>query len=522
MSDPALTVVVLAPTGRDAELMCELAVREGESCSPVDSVDEVIEVIGDDFRAGVVILAEEGVSSDEAASFAAYLERQPKWSELPVILLGAGPRTPASFGALLERRESDLLRRPLQSSTMAAAIRSAVENRRRQYEIRDLVHEADQLNERLRQRAHQLRRLSLQLAEAEERERRRLAVYVHDDLQQILAGVMFHLDVTERRLGDREAAAQGLETVRELVSSAIEGTRDLSQELSPTALRRSGLTAALEWLAAHMQKLNGLEVDVDVSVEHEPRDASTATFLFRAAQELLLNVVKHAESDRAVIALRNRGERLELTIRDYGAGFDPEAVQSAEETGSFGLFSIRERAELLGGVLEIESESGKGSAVHLFVPEPSSTHVPEDGESEEMVEEEAARDGVRSARRGSRVRVVLVDDHVVVRSGLRLVLTEHPEIEVVDELGDGRKAVEAADTIQPDLMLMDVAMPNMDGIEATRLIKQRHPEIRIIGLSMFNDPDTAAKMLEAGADLYLHKAGPSEELVSAILSRDGG
>jgi two-component system, NarL family, nitrate/nitrite response regulator NarL len=106
---------------------------------------------------------------------------------------------------------------------------------------------------------------------------------------------------------------------------------------------------------------------------------------------------------------------------------------------------------------------------------------------------------------------------VVMRGGLRLLLTEHAQIEIIDEYSDGLQAVEAADAVRPDLILMDVAMPVMDGIEATREIKRRHPEIRVIGLSMFDDLETSEKMLEAGAECYISKAGPSTDLIAAIL-----
>jgi signal transduction histidine kinase len=515
--DRPLTILLLTPTGRDAKLIRDLLEREQVECRPVSSIDPLMDQLHDGFRAGAVIVAQEALRPESAHDFAQLLGRQPAWSDIPVFVLSRGTEAPEWLRPLLGRRSIDLFYRPLHPETLSTATQSALELRRRQYEVRDLLNESQRLNKRLRQRARQLRRLSLQLADAEERERRRLAVYVHDDLQQILAGTMFHLDVTERKLHDPEALRGSLATVRGLLSDAIDGTRDLSQELSPTALRRSGLVAALEWLSDHVQKLHGLAVDVEVSVADEPEEQSTSTFLFRAAQELLLNVVKHAESDRALIRLHDGGERLELTVQDYGRGFRPGDHDGMEEGSSFGLFSIRERAELLGGTVHVESTPGAGSAVHLYLPGSVLSHrrakpQPERAPSKVSATASAVRpDGER------RVRVVLVDDHTVVRSGLKLVLVEHPEIDVVDELGDGLQAVEAANTIHPDLMLMDVAMPKMDGIEATRTIKTQHPEIRIIGLSMFNDPDTAQRMLEAGAELYLPKAGPSEDLVAAIL-----
>lgn len=113
-------------------------------------------------------------------------------------------------------------------------------------------------------------------------------------------------------------------------------------------------------------------------------------------------------------------------------------------------------------------------------------------------------------------RVLLVDDHRLMREGLEALLTEESDIEVVGQAGNGAEAVQMADHLLPDVIVMDVLMPVMDGVEAARRIKAAHPEIRIIGLSMFDEADMARKMLQAGAATYLPKAGPAAELLGAI------
>lgn len=511
-----LSVAILAPTGRDAELVGRLMRSEQLACRTVGSISALMAQLCDGCGTGVVVVAEEAMGSRETRELVGLLDGQPRWSDLPVLLLASGREPGPPLTELVSRRAVEVLFRPLQPETLAAAVRAAVENRRRQYEIRDLLQESERLNIRLEHRARQLRRLSLQLSDAEERERRRLAAYVHDDLQQILAGTAFHLDVSSRKIDDPSSLRESLARVRGLLDEAIAGTRSLSQELSPTALRRNGLVAALKWLAEHVRSLHGLRVDLTASGVGEPVGSATATFLFRATQELLLNAVKHAEADRAEISLRGDEEHIELVVRDHGRGFPSGYDPDADDNDTFGLFGVRERAELLGGSMEIESESGIGSAIRLRLPHPGGGTGPE-------VQAGAARrhapsSGEAADPESSPVRVVLVDDHAVVRSGLKMVLVEHPRINVIGEFSDGRQAVEAAKSVHPDLMLMDVAMPQMDGVEATRLIKRNHPEIRIIGLSMFADEETADLMIEAGAELYLSKSGPSERLVEAILT----
>ncbi len=512
-----LSVAIVAPTGRDAELMGRLMRSERLACRTVDSISALMGQLCDGYGASVVVIAEEAMGSRETRDFVDLLDLQPRWSDLPVLLLASGRDSGPPLTDLVSRRAVEVLFRPLRPETLAAAVRAAVENRRRQYEIRDLLRESERLNIRLDHRTRQLRRLSLQLSDAEERERRRLATYVHDDLQQILAGTAFHLDVASRRIDDRASLRDSLSRVRGLLDEAIAGTRNLSQELSPTSLRRSGLVAALKWLAEHVRSLHGLRVDLNASSVGEPADGASATFLFRATQELLLNVVKHAGADRAEVSLRGEGEHIELVVRDHGRGFPSGYDPDTDEDGTFGLFGVRERAELFGGSMEIESEPGIGSAIRLRLPRPAGCTDPvvEAGEDRRRG---AQASGEAAGTAPSPVRVVLVDDHAVVRSGLKMVLVEHPQIDVVGEFSDGRQAVEAAASVHPDLMLMDVAMPEMDGVEATRLIKHDHPEIRVIGLSMFDDRETADLMIEAGAEIYLSKSGPSERLVEAILT----
>lgn len=506
-----LRVVVLAPHGRDAALIGSLLERERIDHTMTSSVGELVRLIGEDYRAGVILLTEEAIGEVEVDEFSRFLRAEPKWSDLPILLL-ARPNSNAEWlRASLNRRSGHVLRRPLQPIALLAAIRTSVEMRRRQYEVRDLLGH-------LRRRTRQLRRLTMQLTDAEERERRRLAVYVHDDLQQTLAGVMFHLEVTERRVDDPEKLHLALERVRELVGDAIEGTRSLAHELSPAALRRNGLVAALKWLAGHVEQLHGLRVNFSNSGDGDLPDEATSVFLFRAAQELLLNVAKHAGTDSAEVQLRQESGALELSVVDQGAGFASEHLENEETPTSFGLFSLHERAELLGGTMLVESVRGEGTSVSLRVPFEHANRA--DVPVTEAPQREAGAEPVADTGGAGEetIRVLLVDDHVVMRSGLRLVLGGHSKIEILGECNNGRQAVEAADRVHPDLILMDVAMPEMDGIEATREIRRVHPEIRIIGLSMFDDPETHDKMIAAGAERYLSKAGPSEDLLAAILS----
>ncbi len=115
-----------------------------------------------------------------------------------------------------------------------------------------------------------------------------------------------------------------------------------------------------------------------------------------------------------------------------------------------------------------------------------------------------------------KIRVLLADDHQILRQGLASLLSEEPDMEVVGEAGDGQEAIDLARTIQPDVVLMDVTMPRLDGIQATRLITSELSGISVIGLSMHEEDDMALAMRAAGAIAYLSKGGPSDALIATI------
>ncbi|RME75485.1 MAG: DNA-binding response regulator [Chloroflexi bacterium] len=114
------------------------------------------------------------------------------------------------------------------------------------------------------------------------------------------------------------------------------------------------------------------------------------------------------------------------------------------------------------------------------------------------------------------IKVLLVDDHVVVRQGLKALMSEEPDIEVVGEASNGREALEKAAAVQPDVVLMDISMPGLNGIEATRQICQRLPDVKVVVLSMHANEEYVFQVLQAGASGYVLKQSDSLEVLAAI------
>ncbi len=367
-----------------------------------------------------------------------------------------------------------------------------------------------------RARSEQLQSLAVQLIEAEERERRRLAQLLHDDLQQILASAKMQLQAA----GGAPPPNPRMANVELLLETAIAKSRRLSHELSPPVLHHSGLVAGLQWLCGQVSEQFGLTVELEAQTVRQVEHTPLKVFMFRAAHELLFNVVKHAGVKRARITLAGSGAGLELSVSDQGRGFDPAVLDDARGKAGFGLLSIRERADSMGGCLFIAAAPGQGCRFTLKIP----FKMADESASTSLDPSAAMKTGARIVRspQTSSLRVLFADDHKVMRQGLIGLVDGQPGIEVAGEAADGVQAVELARRLKPDVIVMDVSMPEMDGVEATRRIKAEFPDIRIIGLSMLDDEQVARTMREAGAQTFLSKTVSAAELLQEICGNTAG
>ena len=120
------------------------------------------------------------------------------------------------------------------------------------------------------------------------------------------------------------------------------------------------------------------------------------------------------------------------------------------------------------------------------------------------------------SERSEPIRVLLVDDHAILRQGVHALLAREPDILVVGEAGDGQEALDQMPELRPDVVIMDIVMPRMNGLEATRLLKERYPNVRTLILSMYDDQEYVVQIIQAGAAGYVLKRVVTEDLVRAI------
>lgn len=378
---------------------------------------------------------------------------------------------------------------------------------------------------------NRLRSLASQLSLTEEHQRRKLARDLHDYLVQLLVVGKMKLQELKEDVSLSPEAEVLTGGVEDVLQQALTYSRTTMAELSPPALHETGLAVSLKWLAERMEK-HGLRVEVhtsDYQTIHLSEDR--VILLFQSVRELLFNVLKHAGVDEATVRMSSgQVGKVCIAVEDHGKGLHAGAMQQAMEPGHLGLFAVQERMEAMGGRVEITSASGKGTCVRLVLPIPGSipTEIDTESQREEFSEqvtgvdqaavtpqfEEIVSIGHTSVR--PRIRVMLVDDHVMFRKGMQKLLERYQDVEIVGEANDGEEAVMVVPQLMPDVVVMDNNMPKLNGIDATRQICREWPAIKVIGLSMYDEKEIRAAMLDAGAVDYLQKNGTVTELYQAI------
>jgi two-component system, NarL family, response regulator NreC len=122
----------------------------------------------------------------------------------------------------------------------------------------------------------------------------------------------------------------------------------------------------------------------------------------------------------------------------------------------------------------------------------------------------------RGLGKGMTIRILLADDHTILRAGLKMMLNAQPDMEVIGEAQDGRQAIQEVQRLQPDIVLMDITMPDINGIEATRQIKRMQPDVRVLILTMHEHDEYIFQALRAGASGYILKEAADTELITAL------
>jgi CheY-like chemotaxis protein len=252
---------------------------------------------------------------------------------------------------------------------------------------------------------------------------------------------------------DPQAGIAQLKQAQATVRSGIQEWRRAIQALRAAPLEELGLSEALRQLGHRFNERTEIPVAVAVA-EVGVLDPLTEQAVYRVAEAALANVEQHAAANQVQLNLVHAAPAgsLRLEIADDGVGFD----RSTMIPDRYGLTGMAEWAELAGADLRIETAPGQGTRIIL------------------------------ERARMTAIRVLIVDDQAVVRHGLGVILSHRPDIEVVGFAADGQEALEQTETQRPDVVLMDLKMPRMNGIQATRQLVRQHPTIKVVVLTTYD------------------------------------
>ena len=506
VEDRSRRVLIVAPIGRDAELMCTHLEAAGLTCEAFDSVGEACATL--EKGAGALLLTEEALLPDVTPRLAETLDSQPPWSDVPIIILAGEPfeRQSRTFGDLGRRTNVTLIDRPVRIKSLVSATQSALRARERQYQIRDLMETLeDRVHERDRFLAilgHELRnplgaillasqmkdedgKLNGDHAELIERQSRHLTRIVNDllDLSRLVSGKI----VLKRQVIDlADAVQQAMETVR------------------AAATRHK---VAVEIKAA----TTPLPVDVD-----PVRTDQIIT-------NVLTNAIKYTpEGGHVVVTMEREGGQAVVRVIDDGVGIAPDrigtifelfaqaenAIGRAQGGMGIGLALVRNLLHLHGGTITAQSDGiGKGSEFAV--------HFPIAAAGDRAVERERRIAPRVASGNGRPRRIVIVEDNADVREllGLKLRRLGH----AVDAVADGFSGVTAIVDGKPDLALVDIGLPGLDGYEvATQVRQSLGPDVVLVAVSGFGQPEDKRRAFEAGFDEHITKPADVNDIENLL------
>jgi DNA-binding NarL/FixJ family response regulator/signal transduction histidine kinase len=336
-------------------------------------------------------------------------------------------------------------------------------------------------------------------------ERLRIARDLHDSVGHHLAVIGVQSDVAGRALDrDGAAAREALTHVKTASRKALEELRDTISLLrqpgdptAPTAMPAPGLDALGDLLGS--LHASGLDIDCRIDGAAVPLAPAVDLTAYRVVQESLTNVYKHSTCRQARLSLAFDQSELRIAIHDLGRDTGPhDLLATAPGSGGHGIVGMRERVLALGGCFTAGPHPE--GAFRVTASLPYQTPRP---------------------RRGTSVltiRVVIADDQPLLRTGFKALIDPEPDLAAVGEAGDGREAVRLAKAARADLVLMDIRMPVLDGLAATRLITgdEDLAGVKVLILTTFEIDEYVFEALRAGASGFLGKGAEADELLQAI------
>ncbi|CAH1197187.1 Protein-glutamate methylesterase/protein-glutamine glutaminase [Paenibacillus sp. JJ-223] len=318
-------------------------------------------------------------------------------------------------------------------------------------------------------------------------ERYRMARELHDIIGHTFTSLILGMETLKSHIHSDEGEAK-LQGMLKLARTGLDDIRHQVHQMDPVE-EALPLDRSLLQMLDEFKENTGIRVVFRTMGEPYPVMKQAKLVLYRCLQEALTNASRHGQASTIQVLLQYDHLQVMLQVQDNGKGDDNLQY-------GFGLTGMKERLAPLQGQLYIHSQAEAGTMVTCTIPNPS-------------------REG------GQKIKILLADDQPLIRESLRLLLGEEKDFEVV-VVGDGKQAVAQCGKDRPDIVLMDINMPEMDGIAATRSIKETWPDIRIIMITTIEDISLASEALRIGAEGYMLKSIHPKELAATIRLIYGG
>lgn len=381
--------------------------------------------------------------------------------------------------------------------------------------------ELAEANEALRSNEESLRLLSARLLKLQDEERRRIARDLHDITGQKLAVQSMGLSqvLNRKPSGLDEESRRILSECVTLSKQVGEEIRTLSYLLHPPLLDELGLSSAVKWYAEGFEKRTGIKVKVDIEADFVRLSPEAEVTLFRIIQESLTNVQRYSGSLKAYVRVKLASNAIELQIGDFGKGMHPDILNST--TGKVaplgvGIQGMKERIRQLGGKLEITSQPNRGTQVTATLPVLQPHPMGRSEASGVLALPGQVSESAMPNRSVSRKQILIADDHEMLRRGLRAMLEKQLDWEICGEAVDGQEAVDKVTALNPDLVILDINMPVLNGLVAVRQILRNRPKTKVLIFTVHDSDQTAKEIQAAGAHAYLSKSNASEDLLRVV------
>ena len=380
--------------------------------------------------------------------------------------------------------------------------------------------------------SQRLRMQAWKLVEVQEIERNRIARELYDEVSQPLTGLRFLLDMVGQV--PPETAAIKLVEVQTLADDLMQRVAMLSHRLRPVMLDYLGLIPTLLWYFEQYSAQSQVHVTfkhADVETRMQPE---LETAIYRIVQEALNNIAQHAGVSDAYILLQASKNTLYLVIEDGGIGF---AVDSVMNSGvAIGLSEMFERARALEGQLAIESRLGLGTRITATLPlvvKQIEATVPSTAapaiRSPAQLQQSAfirqgnsaltqvpSKEGTHHRHHAPGITIVLVDSHDIVCQGLKALLEMKSGFSVIGEADNGLDAADLVEKLQPDVLLLELMLPGLSGLDVTRQVRQRSPNTKVLMLSTQTHGAYVQEALRNGAAGFALKSSSVTELLQAV------